>query len=139
MPPKKSSDTGTLSDTEMRFIKALFDNMTQKPDTDWDRVADALGLKDSKCAKERWRQMSIRHGWRTDPSSSAGAGASPRKAAAAADKVAKKPATPRKKVKKEEYAGFDTSEDFIPGDAHGESGDAQQTVASKGLDSDGQI
>lgn len=97
MPPKKNTgDVSTLSETEMRFIKALFDNMTQKPDTDWEKVAETLSLKDGKCAKERWRQMSIRHGWRGD--ASAPAGSTPRKTTAAAgDKVAKKPRTPRKK------------------------------------------
>lgn len=96
MPPKKTTTeegapTG-LTDGELRFIKAIFDNMTQKPDADWDAVATTLGLKDAKCAKERFRQMSVRHGWRDQ--SSAGATASPRKA----DKVTKKRATPRKKA-----------------------------------------
>ncbi|RSL55988.1 hypothetical protein CEP54_009092 [Fusarium duplospermum] len=99
MPPKKTNTeegapTG-LTDGELRFIKAIFDNMTQKPDADWDAVATTLGLKDAKCAKERFRQMSVRHGWRDQ--SSAGATASPRKAAAG-DKVTKKRATPRKKA-----------------------------------------
>ncbi|RMJ04931.1 hypothetical protein BHE90_015800 [Fusarium euwallaceae] len=99
MPPKKTTTeegapTG-LTDGELRFIKAIFDNMTQKPDADWDAVATTLGLKDAKCAKERFRQMSVRHGWRDQ--SSSGAAASPRKAAAG-DKVTKKRATPRKKA-----------------------------------------
>ncbi|KAJ4316433.1 hypothetical protein N0V84_007871 [Fusarium piperis] len=101
MPPKKTTATEEggltgLTDGELRFIKAIFDNMTQKPDADWDAVATTLGLKDAKCAKERFRQMSVRHGWR-DQSSSGGATASPRKAAAG-DKVTKKRATPRKKA-----------------------------------------
>ncbi|KAM0250891.1 hypothetical protein ACHAQJ_008425 [Trichoderma viride] len=70
MPPKKADNPDALSvnglrDNELRFIKAVFDNMTQKPDADWGQVAGDLGLKDAKCAKERFRQMSVRHGWRT--------------------------------------------------------------------------
>lgn len=108
MPPKKTTTeegapTG-LTDGELRFIKAIFDNMTQKPDADWDAVATTLGLKDAKCAKERFRQMSVRHGWRDQSSGSGGGGAaaSPRKTAA--DKVTKKRAAPRKRaaVKKAE-------------------------------------
>ncbi|KAH6610232.1 hypothetical protein Trco_000252 [Trichoderma cornu-damae] len=76
MPPKKADNPDApsvngLRENELRFIKAVFDNMTQKPDADWAMVASDLGLKDAKCAKERFRQMSNRHGWR------AGAQASP--------------------------------------------------------------
>ncbi|KAM0343724.1 hypothetical protein ACHAPU_008315 [Fusarium lateritium] len=101
MPPKKSSGedgspTG-LTDGELRFIKAIFDNMTQKPDADWDAVATTLSLKDAKCAKERFRQMSVRHGWRGDSAS----GSPARKSASTAgDKVAKKPRAPRTPRKK---------------------------------------
>ncbi|KAM0240686.1 hypothetical protein ACHAPO_002587 [Fusarium lateritium] len=103
MPAKKSSGedgspTG-LTDGELRFIKAIFDNMTQKPDADWDAVAETLSLKDAKCAKERFRQMSVRHGWRGDAATS-----TPRKGAAAAtgDKIKKPraPRTPRKPTAK---------------------------------------
>ncbi|TFB05291.1 hypothetical protein CCMA1212_002974 [Trichoderma ghanense] len=70
MPPKKADNAdgpavSGLRDNELRFIKAVFDNMTQKPDANWTQVASDLGLKDAKCAKERFRQMSVRHGWRT--------------------------------------------------------------------------
>ncbi|KAH7321172.1 hypothetical protein B0I35DRAFT_408160 [Stachybotrys elegans] len=100
MPPKKSAEDSPmgLTDSELRFIKAVFDNMTQKPDADWTRVAGDLGLKDAKCAKERFRQMSVRHGWREQ----AGNGApspSPRKPKAPSAGV-KKPRTPRKKMAK---------------------------------------
>ncbi|KAF4441921.1 hypothetical protein F53441_11881 [Fusarium austroafricanum] len=97
MPPKKNSEQDGspigLTDGELRFIKAIFDNMTQKPDADWDAVAQTVSLKDAKCAKERFRQMSVRHGWRGDAAAS---GASPRKSAASGDKVNKTPRTPRK-------------------------------------------
>ncbi|KAL4723291.1 hypothetical protein ACLX1H_009781 [Fusarium chlamydosporum] len=98
MAPKKSTgDDGSpigLTDGELRFIKAIFDNMTQKPDADWNAVAQALSLKDAKCAKERFRQMSVRHGWRGESS----VASTPRKVAG--DKVAKKPRTPRKPAAK---------------------------------------
>ncbi|PHH88120.1 hypothetical protein CDD83_7952 [Cordyceps sp. RAO-2017] len=83
MPPAKKAagdDAGPpkgLTESELRFIKAVFDNMIQKPDANWEGVAADLGLKDAKCAKERFRQMSMRHGWRDRPSTSATA--SPRK------------------------------------------------------------
>jgi hypothetical protein len=111
MPPKKatSSEAPTvsgLSETELRFIKAVFDNMTQKPDADWDKVANDLGLKDAKCAKERFRQMSVRHGWRPNagaPGSSPGKGKSVT-GPSGDGKVTKKPRvrTPRKAVAKKE-------------------------------------
>ena len=87
MPPKRAAaDEGAdapigLTDNELRFIKAIFDNMTQKPDADWGEVANDLGLKDAKCAKERFRQMSNRHGWRDQGSAGT---ASPRKVKSAA-------------------------------------------------------
>ncbi|KPM37205.1 hypothetical protein AK830_g9348 [Neonectria ditissima] len=119
MPAKKTSSTGSdgetplgLTDGELRFIKAIFDNMTQKPDANWDLVADGLGLKDAKCAKERFRQMSVRHGW----GGQAPATASPRKAKAGAstsgdNKVTKKPRTPRKKVKKDSDSEAETKQE----------------------------
>ncbi|KAG5977863.1 hypothetical protein E4U55_006475 [Claviceps digitariae] len=86
-----------LTDTEMRFIKAVFDNMTQKPDANWDNVATDLGLKDAKCAKERFRQMSVRHGWRDQ----ANGNGSPRKGGATGGSVSKRaPRTPTKKTVK---------------------------------------
>ncbi|KAF5670321.1 hypothetical protein FHETE_4566 [Fusarium heterosporum] len=103
MPPKKSSSEDSsptgLTDGELRFIKAIFDNMTQKPDADWDAVATTLSLKDAKCAKERFRQMSVRHGWRGDAASGSLA-RKPAAVAAAGDKVAKKPRAPRAPRKK---------------------------------------
>lgn len=89
--------------------------MTQKPDADWDKVAGDLGLKDAKCAKERFRQMSVRHGWR--PNAQAGPGSSPSKGKKSNDvtgpfgdgKVTKKPRvrTPKKVVAKKESSDSD--------------------------------
>ncbi|KAL2759686.1 hypothetical protein ACRALDRAFT_1067572 [Sodiomyces alcalophilus JCM 7366] len=59
-----------LTEKENEFIKAMFDNMTQRPDADWDKVADDLGLANAKCAKERFRQMSKKHGWGSGPDAS---------------------------------------------------------------------
>lgn len=68
--------------------------MTQKPDANWDIVATDLGLKDAKCAKERFRQMSVRHGWRDQTSATS----SPRKSDGKVTKRA--PRTPTKKAAK---------------------------------------
>ncbi|KAL7902529.1 hypothetical protein HDV63DRAFT_21402 [Trichoderma sp. SZMC 28014] len=118
MPPKKAtgsepSTVSGLSENELRFIKAVFDNMTQKPDADWDKVAGDLGLKDAKCAKERFRQMSVRHGWR--PNGQAGPGSSPSKGKkdvtgpSGDGKVTKKPRTrtPKKAAAKKEESEED--------------------------------
>ncbi|QUC23884.1 uncharacterized protein UV8b_08125 [Ustilaginoidea virens] len=55
--PGETDSSPGLTDNEMRFIKAVFDNMTQRPDANWESVAADLGLKDAKCAKERFRQI----------------------------------------------------------------------------------
>jgi hypothetical protein len=120
MPPKKADNPDVISvsglrDNELRFIKAVFDNMTQKPDADWGQVAGDLGLKDAKCAKERFRQMSVRHGWRTGvpavPSNSPSKGKKNDVTGPSGDgKVAKKPRvrTPKKAAaKKEESSDSD--------------------------------
>ncbi|PNY28829.1 Uncharacterized protein TCAP_01248, partial [Tolypocladium capitatum] len=110
MPPKKVA-TGEgadapigLTDNELRFIKAIFDNMTQKPDADWTQVANDLGLKDAKCAKERFRQMSNRHGWRDQGSAVTTSPRKPRSAATgpSVNGKIKKTRSPRKKIIKSE-------------------------------------
>ncbi|KAF9775504.1 hypothetical protein IL306_006381 [Fusarium sp. DS 682] len=118
MPPKKTADQDGspigLTDGELRFIKAIFDNMVQKPDADWDAVAQTVSLKDAKCAKERFRQMSVRHGWRSDGAAS---GASPRKSTASVEKAKKPrvPRTPRKKsAKKADEDDEDVKEETKP-------------------------
>ena len=119
MPPKKavgedgasaSSGGPTMTEGEMKFIKVMFDNMIQRPDADWDKVATDLGLKDSKCAKERFRQMSVKHGWREGPANAT----TPRKPKAAAAPKGKvtKPKTPRKTpAKKSKAKAVDTSDE----------------------------
>lgn len=100
-----------LSAVELRFLKAMFENMNSKPDTDWDKVAVSTELKDAKCAKERFRQMSKRHNW-------VGADTSPKKVdplgPSAGGKVAKKRSPAKKKavvVKSEDVV--DITEDEI--------------------------
>lgn len=132
--PRKAKTTPTtgdgespqgLTDNELRFIKAVFDNMTQKPDANWDSVATDLGLKDAKCAKERFRQMSVRHGWRDQTAPGAG---SPRKGAkngatgpSGDGKVTKRaPKTPTKKAKKEDEDAVDDDDVDLIG--HGDGG-----------------
>lgn len=95
MPPKKSSEDGAataLTDAEARMLKAVFENMVQKPDADWNNVAATMNLKDAKCAKERFRQMSSRHGWSSSPKKPAAAGVG-------VDSKVSKPRTPTKKPK----------------------------------------
>ncbi|KAI5466917.1 hypothetical protein BGZ63DRAFT_329648, partial [Mariannaea sp. PMI_226] len=126
MPTKKTpaaeSETPTgLTDGELRFIKAVFDNMTQKPDADWDAVAVGLGLKDAKCAKERFRQMSVRHGWREGSGNSG----SPRKKNSTAgsvgdSKIAKKPRTPRRKTVKKDPDSDSEVKSEVKAEAKGE-------------------
>ncbi|KAL6698932.1 hypothetical protein J3F84DRAFT_345845 [Trichoderma pleuroticola] len=123
MPAKKAdgSDSPSVSglrENELRFIKAVFDNMTQKPDADWAQVAGDLGLKDAKCAKERFRQMSVRHGWRTGAqgasSNSPSKGKNNDVTGPSGDgKVTKKPKarTPKKAVAKKEESEDDDIKD----------------------------
>lgn len=116
MAPKTAPDASAdgLTPAENKFIKTMFDNMTTRPDADWNKVASDLGLKDAKCAKERFRQISNRHGW----GSSAGSGTSPAKKGTAGGKVTKAPAGPRKpraaKKKKESTDDDDDEMDVKP-------------------------
>ncbi|KAG6004118.1 hypothetical protein E4U21_001389 [Claviceps maximensis] len=117
-PVEGEAPVACLNDTETRFIKAVFDNMTQKPDANWDSVAADLGLKDAKCAKERFRQMSVRHGWRDQ----AGGNGSPRKGCATGPagegKVTKRaPRTPTKKVfKSPAFVENEEDDEFVKGE-----------------------
>ncbi|KAL6891517.1 hypothetical protein HDV57DRAFT_513901 [Trichoderma longibrachiatum] len=143
MPPKKSDNgdgpaVGGLRDNELRFIKAVFDNMTQKPDANWTQVASDLGLKDAKCAKERFRQMSVRHGWRTTGQTTPGNSPSKAKkgdvlSPSGDGKVAKKPRvrTPRKPVvnkyvsEEEDDEDVDKCEDDIKEEKFGSEDDVE--------------
>ena len=105
MPPRKTgtdAEATELTPAENKFIKTMFDNMKSRPDSDWANVTEQVILKYSKCAKERFRQISARHGWNTKPSS--GDGGSPSKVTKkpAAGAGRKKAGTAVKKQKKEE-------------------------------------
>ncbi|CAH0040938.1 unnamed protein product [Clonostachys solani] len=118
MPAKKvTSGDGDapqgLNSNEMKFIKAVFDNMTQKPDANWDNVAVDLGLKDAKCAKERFRQLSVRHGWREQAGATSGARKARPAAANGDSKVTKKPRTPRKKKAMKEESDEDDDKNDV--------------------------
>lgn len=104
MPSKKPTEAASplgLSNGELRFIKVMFDNMTQKPDADWEKVAMDLGLKDAKCAKERYRQMSVRHGWNSGQKASPSKGKSGNPLSASSDGKVIKKQSPQK-FKKED-------------------------------------
>lgn len=58
-----ATDAATITDGEMRILKAIFANMNTKPDVDWDAAASAASLGNAKSLKERYRQMCIRLGW----------------------------------------------------------------------------
>lgn len=102
MPPKKNTEADgsatSLSETETRFLKAMFDHMNSRPDIDWDKVATDLGMT-AKSAKERFRVLGKRHNWGTSAAGAGGSNGSPAKGPLTpknASKVAKK-ATPQKK------------------------------------------
>ncbi|PHH71710.1 hypothetical protein CDD80_5048 [Ophiocordyceps camponoti-rufipedis] len=114
MPPKEATAGANEGDTpqgmtnsELRFIKAVFDNMLNKPDANWDKVAQDMGLKNAKSAKERFRQMSIRHGWRDQQQPG-----TPRKSTDGKVSKVKKTRAPRKKVVKAEEDEDDNDEEY---------------------------
>ena len=81
MPPKKTpvagetadngADVGTSqqltingkvpSQSDIKFFLTILENMTTKPVCNWENVAQAMGHKDTKCTKERWRQVMKRY------------------------------------------------------------------------------
>ncbi|KAJ2970296.1 hypothetical protein NQ176_g8259 [Zarea fungicola] len=66
------SEKVTLTDGEMRILKAIFANMQSKPVVDWDAAASAASLGNAKSIKERYRQMCIRLGWNKKTGGDAG-------------------------------------------------------------------
>ncbi|SPO05748.1 uncharacterized protein DNG_08435 [Cephalotrichum gorgonifer] len=98
MSPVPETELQGFSASEMRFIAAFFSNMQSKPDVDWDKVAIDAGLKGSRCARDRFRQILTKHKF-----NSASPTASPRQGKKAGDEevAATAPAnTPAKVVKK---------------------------------------
>lgn len=122
MPPKKTSGEDApipfpwaggghvmngrvATENDLRFVNAVLSNLTARPDVDWDAVASALALKDTKCTKERWRQIRNKFGWNDDGSASGSGGFSPTKvtkrtarAVAKTRKTPSEPPTPKKAV-----------------------------------------
>lgn len=80
---------------ELAFIKAVFRHSKARLNADWDKVAEEVSVKDAKCARERFRQISVKHSF-------SGQDASPRKVGVdSPGKVVKKRAARGKKVRKE--------------------------------------
>ncbi|KAJ3950541.1 uncharacterized protein N0V96_001691 [Colletotrichum fioriniae] len=131
MAPKKStategeSATPILTDTETKFVKAVFDSMNTRPDIDYDNVAGIMGLANGKSARDRLRIISKKHGWSATDGSS---GVSPAKKPVGVKKtpVKKKGTAQRKKktTKKNESSGSDVDEDIsgkLESDTDGEA------------------
>lgn len=55
----------SLTESEMRFLQAVIESTSGPINADWNQVAEIMKLKDGKCARERWRQISVRKGWKT--------------------------------------------------------------------------
>ncbi|KAF3361264.1 hypothetical protein VDGD_08902 [Verticillium dahliae] len=140
MPPKAAAAAGDscpLSANEANFIKVMFDNMKTRPDADWDKVAETLGLANSKGAKERFRQMSKKHNWgaREAGSASPAKPAGKSSTAASPHKPAKVTKTPRKTpAKKKQSTRVDAPE---PEDPVLESDREEQSSATLNSDEDG--
>lgn len=62
----------SLTDAEARFLQAVIESTMGPINADWDNVAKIMKLKDGKCARERWRQISARRGWKTAKTSATG-------------------------------------------------------------------
>ncbi|KAH9239602.1 hypothetical protein K456DRAFT_1719010 [Colletotrichum gloeosporioides 23] len=139
MPPKKNADAEgsatALSETETRFLKAMFDHMNS--------LATDLGMT-AKSAKERFRILGKRHNWGTSAAGAGGGGGSPAKGPLApknSGRVAKK-ATPqkkgiaRKKTKKDiESDGDEDISSKLESDSDGKSA-AQDEFLKNGNGSD---
>lgn len=54
----------TLTEGEVKLVQAIFESTAGPIDADWTLVAQKMGLKDKKCARERWRQICVRRGWK---------------------------------------------------------------------------
>jgi hypothetical protein len=78
-----------LTDGENRFLQAVLHSTLGPINADWAQVAQEMSLKDGKCARERWRQICGRHGWKS-------ASATGEKKKAVRQQAAPKKATPQK-------------------------------------------
>lgn len=87
--------TKDFTPVELAFIKAVFRHSNARLNADWNKVAEEVSVKDAKCARERFRQISVKHSF-------GGQDVSPTKLEVESPgKVVKKRAARGKKVKKE--------------------------------------
>lgn len=93
----EAQDVKAFTAVEMAYVKAVIRysrvNLTT---ADWEKVAEEVRVKDAKCARERFRQISVKHSF--------GSGDSPQKPSAGGSpcKVTKRKGVRAKKLKKEE-------------------------------------
>ena len=105
MATEDKEATKDFTPVELAFIKAVFRHSKARFNADWD--------KDAKCARERFRQISVKHSFGgQDGSPTKGGGESP-------GKVVKKRVSRGRKAKKDEKA-----EEENGGNCGAEGGDA---------------
>ncbi|TDZ74635.1 hypothetical protein CTRI78_v000510 [Colletotrichum trifolii] len=145
MPPKQASINAegvpALTDSELKLVRAVMSCFNGIPDVDFEKVAGLAGLANARSAKDRFRQVSKKHGWGDPDAAGSGATTPPkasggRKALAAqkTGKVAKKrtPKKPTARKKKADRADSDDDEDI---EAKLESDSDGKTMADAQLDS----
>ncbi|KAL0470503.1 hypothetical protein QR685DRAFT_255832 [Neurospora intermedia] len=101
MPPKAASAEGaasgpvingqTLTFQETKVVCAILENLTTRVDANWEKVAESLGQKNAKSAKEAWRLLRKKCDLNLDglpDGAAAGAGPASAKKAAPADAAA---------------------------------------------------
>lgn len=113
MATEDKEATKDFTPVELAFIKAVFRHSKARFNADWDKVAEEVSVKDAKCARERFRQISVKHSFGgQDGSPTKGGGESP-------GKVVKKRVSRGRKAKKDEKA-----EEENGGNCGAEGGDA---------------
>ncbi|SPO05749.1 uncharacterized protein DNG_08436 [Cephalotrichum gorgonifer] len=70
MATQDGESSKDFTPTELAFIKAVFRHSKARMNADWDKVAEEVKVKDAKCAKERFRQISVKHAFGSAPDSS---------------------------------------------------------------------
>ncbi|KAH8762034.1 hypothetical protein F5883DRAFT_646825 [Diaporthe sp. PMI_573] len=61
-----TKESTTLNEAQTNFLALLMRNINSKPDIDFEAVAKELGINE-KSAKERFRLLSIKMGWKDAP------------------------------------------------------------------------
>ncbi|KAG8168258.1 hypothetical protein KVR01_003947 [Diaporthe batatas] len=62
-----TKESTTLNEAQTKFLAILMRNVKGKPDIDFDAVSKELGIT-QKSAKERFRLLSVKMGWKDGPS-----------------------------------------------------------------------